>query len=368
MSYAASIADNTMPLPKPDTYKEAGVDTDEAEAGLQRLTQHIMKTWPQVAGTGQVKLKIGNFANVIDFFGMGLALCTDGVGSKAIIARELEKYDTIGIDCVAMNVNDLICVGARPLSMVDYIAVDRADSRMLEELSIGLSAGAADAEISISGGEIAQLKDVVNGFDIVGMAVGSVPLDKIIIGQDVAEGDVLIGIESSGIHSNGLTLARKAFSGPNDYTMSPKFDELDDDIGSELLRPTHIYVREVMELLDQVQSVKALVNITSYGFLNLARIKAPAGFVLDSLPDIPPIFSLIQKLANVGTPEMFEVYNMGIGFCAVVGESEADRALSILASRGRKAFRIGYAVADEEKKVLLEQHGLEGREKRFHPA
>ena len=368
MSCAANTVDETMLLPKSETYKEAGVDTQEAETGLQRLTQHIMKTWPKAAGTGNVKLPIGYFANVIDFFGTGLALCTDGVGSKAIIAQEMQKYDTIGIDCVAMNVNDLICVGARPLSMVDYISVDRADSGMLEEISIGLSAGAAEAEISIPGGEIAQLKDVVKGFDIVGMAVGSVPLDKIIVGQDVEEGDVLIGIESNGIHSNGLSLARRAFFELNDYTVLSKFDELGNDIGSELLRPTHIYVREVMELLDRVQTVKALVNITSDGFLNLARIEAKAGFVIDRLPEIPPVFSLIQNLAHVEKAEMFEVYNMGIGFCAVVGESEADQALSILSGQGRKAFRIGYAVADEEKCVFLEQHGLKGRDKRFHPA
>ena len=367
MPYAANIADDTMSHRKSDTYKDAGVDTGEAAAGLRRLTQNIMETWPKAAGTGQVKLGIGYFANVIEFFGTGLALCTDGVGSKAIIAQEMDKYDTIGIDCVAMNVNDLICVGARPLSMVDYIAVERADSGMLEEISIGLSAGAAEAEISISGGEISQLKDIVSGFDIVGMAVGGVPLDRIITGRDVVAGDVVIGIESNGIHSNGLTLARRAFFELNDFTMASNFDELAGDIGSELLAPTHIYVREVMELLENVKSVKALINITSDGFLNLARIDAAAGFVLDRLPEAQPVFSLIQNLANVGTAEMFEVYNMGIGFCAVVGESDADRALSILAAQGKKAHRIGYAVADEEKRVTLEQHGLQGRDKRFYP-
>src|SRR5207244_5295659 len=191
-------------------YKASGVDMAEAEKGLRNIVSHITATWPQ-SGVGAVKLPIGYFANVIDVGGIGLAISTDGVGSKAMIAEMMQKYDTIGIDCVAMNVNDLICVGARPLSMVDYIATDRADAAMLDSIAIGLAEGARQAGISICGGEISQLRDLVKGFDLVGTAVGTVPLDRIVIGQDIEPGDRVIGIASSGIHSNGMSLARRAF-------------------------------------------------------------------------------------------------------------------------------------------------------------
>src|SRR5690242_4240938 len=187
-------------------YKTAGVDASSAQSGLERIIAEIKGTWPAPGGIGAVKLDIGYFANVIDIGGVGLAICTDGVGSKTIIAEMMGRYDTIGIDCVAMNVNDVICVGAQPLSMVDYIAIEKADPEMLGAIAIGLAAGAKQAGISISGGEISQLKEVIRGFDLIGMAVGIVPLDRIITGRDLVAGDVIIGLESSGIHSNGLTL------------------------------------------------------------------------------------------------------------------------------------------------------------------
>src|SRR5256886_6456657 len=153
-----------------ETYRESGVDTAEADAGLSRIIARVQRTWP-AAGLGRVVLPIGYFANVIEMDGVGLALCTDGVGSKTIIADMMRKYDTIGIDCVAMNVNDMICVGAKPLSLVDYIAVEQADAAMLDAIGAGLCKGARMAQISISRGETAQLKDIVTGFDLVGMAV-----------------------------------------------------------------------------------------------------------------------------------------------------------------------------------------------------
>src|SRR5262245_15417160 len=187
-----------------DHYKDAGVDTDEADAGLRRLSQRIKSTWP-ASGLGAVKLDIGYFANVIDVGGQGIAITTDGIGSKAMIATMLRKYDTVGIDCVAMNVNDVICVGARPVSMVDYIAVERVEADMLDAISVGLCAGARLAGISISGGETAQLKDMIRGFDLAGTAIGHVALDRILVGADVRAGDAVIGVASSGIHSNGMS-------------------------------------------------------------------------------------------------------------------------------------------------------------------
>src|SRR5437764_6377487 len=193
-----------------ESYKAAGVDVAEADVGLRRIIARITATWPQ-SGFGAVQLPIGYFANVVDIGGLGLALCTDGVGSKAIVAQMMGKYDTIGIDCVAMNVNDLLCVGARPVSMVDYIAIDRADAAILDGMAIGLTEGARQAGVSISGGEISQLPDMVPGFDVFGRAGGTVPLDRILIGRDIQPGDRVIGIASNGIHSNGFTLARRAF-------------------------------------------------------------------------------------------------------------------------------------------------------------
>src|SRR5262245_33583956 len=226
-----------------EIYRDSGVDTAEADAGLNNIVRRVQGTWPK-RGLGRVVLPFGYFANVIEMDGVGIALCTDGVGTKTIIASMMKKYDTIGIDCVAMNVNDMICVGARPVSLVDYIAVDKADAAMLDAIGAGLCEGARQAEISISGGETAQLKDVVRGFDLVGMAVGRVALDKIISGKDVAAGDVVIGVRSNGIHSNGLSLARTAFFERHAYRIDHRFDELAVTLCEELLRPTHIYVRE----------------------------------------------------------------------------------------------------------------------------
>jgi phosphoribosylformylglycinamidine cyclo-ligase len=348
-----------------DRYRDAGVDSDEAHAGLKKLTARIADTWPPSGGFGSVKLDIGYFANVIDVAGQGIAITTDGIGSKAMIATMLRKYDTVGIDCVAMNVNDVICVGARPVSMVDYIAIEKVEADILDALSIGLCAGAKTAGISIAGGETAQLKDMIRGFDLAGTAIGHVPLDKIVVGENVREGDVVIGVDSNGIHSNGLSLARRAFFETNNYKFSHRFAELSCDLGSELLRPTHIYVKEAIELLDRVPSVRALAHITSDGLLNLTRVKADVGYVIDALPSIPPIFSIIQRLERVDITEMFSVFNMGIGFCAVVAPADADLAISILGGKGKHARRIGYAVADAKRRVSLAQHGLVGQGKHF---
>jgi phosphoribosylformylglycinamidine cyclo-ligase len=347
-----------------EAYRQTGVDTAEADAGLGNIIRRVQGTWPK-AGLGRVVLPIGYFANVIELDGIGLAICTDGVGSKTIIASELGKYDTIGIDCVAMNVNDMICVGAKPLSLVDYIAIDKADAAMLDAIGAGLCAGAEMAGISISGGETAQLKDIVTGFDLVGMAVGRVDLDKVICGKDVVEGDVVIGVRSNGIHSNGLSLARRAFFHNHRYRIGHRFDELDTGLGEELLRPTHIYVREAMEILQRVEGVKALINITSDGLLNLARVAAPVGFEIDRLIEPQPIFELIQRHADVDEPEMFEVFNMGIGFCYVVSPDAEVPTLAILREHGRQAQRIGHAVADPERHVRIRERGLIGQHKTF---
>src|ERR1043166_6300613 len=357
MAKAAKVAQTR------DDYRDAGVDTDEADAGLARLTRRIASTWPPAGALGAVKLPIGYFANVVDIAGHGIAISTDGVGSKTMIATMLGKYDTVGIDCVAMNVNDVVCVGATPVSLVDYIAVDKADAAMLDAISVGLTEGARLAGVSISGGETAQLPDIVHGFDLAGTAIGHVALDRIVVGADVRAGDAVIGIASNGVHSNGFSLVRHVFFKEQQVPLSHRYNDIDRTLGEELLRPTHIYVREALDLIAAV-NVKAFAHITSDGFLNLTRAQADAGFVLDTLPETPPIFSLIKRLGEVDDANMFAVFNMGIGFCAVVAETDADRAVAILSGHGKRAWRIGHAVADPARRVRLPQHGLVGQGKR----
>lgn len=348
-------------------HKAAGVDIAEADAGLNNIVARITGTWPK-SGFGAVQLPIGYFANVIDIGGTGLAITTDGVGSKAMIADMMRKYDTIGIDCIAMNVNDLLCVGARPVSLVDYIAVEKADAAMIDGIAIGLAEGARQSNISITGGEISQLRDVVRGFDLVGTAVGMVPLDRILIGRDLQPGDRVIGIASSGIHSNGMTLTRRVFFEQAGAKIDTHFAELGCTLGEELLRPTAIYVPEVLDVLNEVSSVKALMHITGDGLLNMPRVAAEIGFVVDDLPAPPPLFGLIEKLGGVSRAEMFEVYNMGIGFCVAVAEQDADKTLAILTRHGRRASVIGHAVDDPTRSVQLPREKLIGTGKKFRPA
>jgi phosphoribosylformylglycinamidine cyclo-ligase len=358
-------ADSDPAPARAEIYRQSGVDTAEADQGLRNIGARVQGTWP-ASGPGRVVLPIGYFANVVELDGIGIAICTDGVGSKTIIADMMRKYDTIGIDCVAMNVNDMICVGAKPVSLVDYIALHETDAAMLDAVGAGLCEGARQAGVSISGGETAQLKDIVTGFDLVGMAVGRVDLDKVVSGKGIAEGDVVIGVRSNGVHSNGLSLARKAFfGGAKPYPIDHKFADLSVPLGEELLRPTHIYVPEALEILARVPAVKALINITSDGLLNLVRVDSPVGFTIDRLIEPPPIFPLIQSHAGVDDAEMHEVFNMGIGFCYVVAPADAELTLSILHQHGRDARRIGYAVADAEKKVRIPERGLVGRHKKF---
>jgi phosphoribosylformylglycinamidine cyclo-ligase len=346
-------------------YQGAGVDIAAAESGLKKIIDSIKRTWPAADGVGAVKLDIGYFANVIDIGGIGLAICTDGVGSKSIIASMMNKYDTIGIDCVAMNVNDVICVGARPISMVDYIAVEAADADMLGAIAVGLAEGARQAGISISGGEIAQLKDVMRDFDLVGMAVGLVPLDRIITGRDLIPGDAIIGIESNGIHSNGLTLARRVFFEQGKLSVDHVFPELGIPLGEELLRPTLIYVPEVLDIIERVPTVKALINITGDGLLNLPRADAKVGFEIDNLPPAPPIFRLIQQHGAVADAEMFAVYNMGVGFCVLAADQDAGAILAILERHRRRARVIGRVIEDDSVGVHLPAENLIGHGKRF---
>ncbi len=350
------------------TYAKAGVDAESEESALGGLLKWVQKSLSLRDGVGAVQLPIGYFANVVSLGGnMGLAISTDGVGTKLLVAQMMGKYDTVGIDCVAMNVNDVLCVGAEPISMVDCISVQEARPDLLEELGHGLFKGAELARINIPAGEIAQVREIITGeregygFDLVGTCVGLVPLDRIVIGQDIEAGDAIVGLRSSGVHSNGLTLARSVFfkkAGFGPYTFVP---ELGQTVGEELLEPTRIYVPEVMEMLKSGLHVKALMHITGDGLLNVLRVKAAMGFVLERFPEPPPIFAVMQRLGEVTDEEMFRVFNMGIGFCVVVPPAEAQLAIDIARRHGVEAHELGYAVADPERKVVVAPYGLVGK-------
>jgi phosphoribosylformylglycinamidine cyclo-ligase len=352
------------------SYKAAGVDSGQKDQAMERLGNWVERSFE--IRPGEVKLPLGYFANVIDGGnGMGLAVSTDGVGTKILVAEMLEKYDTVGIDCIAMNVNDVLCVGAEPLAILDYIAVEVPHPDLLESLAKGLYRGAELARITIPGGEIAQIKEMIRGlregyaFDLVATCVGKVPLDKILIGQDVAEGDAIIGLRSSGIHSNGLTMARRVFFERLGWKVDHFVPELGRTIGEELLEPTRIYVREVMDMMNAGLRIKAMAHITSTGFLNLNRAAAPMGYVLDKLPETLPIFQLLQNEGGVSIEDMYFTYNMGIGFCIVIDPKDVDAAHAIAQKHSVPSFTIGHTVADPEKKVHLPQVGLVGFDDKF---
>ncbi len=359
----------------PTNYLKAGVDTEREERVLSRLIYTASQTFAFVRDIGKPVLPIGFFANVLDLgHGIGLALSTDGVGTKIIIAQMMQKYDTVGIDCVAMNANDVLCVGARPISFLDYIAVQEANPDLLEQLMDGLKEGARLAGVAICGGEIAQVREMIAseregwGFDLVGMCVGHVRLDQLITGRSIAPGDVIIGIRSSGIHSNGLTLARRVLFRQNNYSVDTRFEELGRTLGEELLEPTTIYVSEVVEAIERPLAIKGLAHITSDGLLNLLRFdtgQTEVGYVIDQLPPIPPIFSLIQRSGNLPDEEMFRVFNMGVGFCAVVSEGDSDEFMEIVKRNGKEACRIGHVVKDHARKVLISPYGLVGQGSAF---
>ncbi len=279
------------------------------------------------------------------------------MGSKALVAEQLGDYTTIGVDCVAMNANDIICVGATPIAMLDYLAVEQADAQVLREIGQGLKHGAEEAEIEVPGGELAQLPEIIRGvaegtgFDLSGTCVGLVELDSMITGAACEPGDAIIGLPSSGVHANGLTLARRALGVSGDFSSSAPGPR-DLSVLRTLLTPTLIYVRAVRALLETSVDVRGLAHITSDGYLNLRRLEARVGFEIARPLPVPAIFSLIQEAGNVGSAEMYEVFNMGCGFCVVLPADQAPRALEVLTDSFAEADVIGW-VTNREDEVHL---------------
>lgn len=358
------------------TYAETGVETDAALTALARLVAHVRRPRhmrPDGTSIGDSVLESGLFASVVSLGdNRGLALATDGVGTKVLVAEMIGKYDTIGIDCVAMNVNDLICVGAEPLAMLDYLAVQQTDAEVFEQLGIGLAAGAEMANISIPGGEVSQMPEVIrgvedgSGVDLVGAAVGLVDLDRLVVGEGIEDGDVVVGLVSNGIHSNGFTLARRALFAELGLAPTDHVDEFGHSVAEELLRPTTIYVKPAVAMMRAGLQVKAFSHMTSDGFLNLLRVRTQTGFLLHTLPEPPPVFDLIQRGGRIADEEMFLVYNMGIGFGVVVDEADADAVRQIATEHGIDNLVLGYASAAHTGRVLLEPRGLVGEDDHFH--
>ena len=304
------------------TYSEAGVDIDASERATEALIAQIKGV--NRKGDGEpIKLDNG-FAGLVKLGDGALAMCTDGVGSKLLLAEEMDSIHTVGIDCVAMNTNDLICVGAEPLSFVDYVALDKPDEELMAKIGMGLAEGCKQSNCTLSGGETAILPELVHGFDIAGTSVGYVKQDKIIDGTKIAEGNVLIGLKSSGPHSNGYTLIRKLFDGNK-------------ELGKKLVEPTRIYVKEIMELINQV-NVNGIAHITGGGLDNIGRVNDNFQYVIDNPLPVPSVFDWLQEKGNIETKEMYRTFNMGMGMIIIVDKAEASKSVSIL---GKHAQVVG---------------------------
>jgi len=308
------------------TYAESGVDIKKEEQAIKGILSSI-KTKRKGIG----KPLGGHYAGMIEFGEYALVLCTDGVGSKVKIASELKKWDTVGIDCIAMNVNDALCIGAEPLAFVDYLAIDDPKPEITKEIGKGLEEGAKLSNISIIGGETASLPEIVSGFDLAGTCLAFVKKNEIITGERITPGDVIVGLKSSGIHSNGYTLARKVIENSN-LSYKNKFPDgfyPGKTIGEILLTPTRIYVKEIVELLKKVQ-VHGLAHITGGGLRNFPRLNKNVKFVIDDPFEPQPVFKFLQKYGNIDDREMYQTFNMGMGFAVVVSEKNTDETIGTL--------------------------------------
>lgn len=326
-------------MPKRMTYAAAGVDIDKKSGSISALVEHLKY---RRKGLGRPIELPGHFTGLVDFGDYALTLCTDGVGTKLLIADALGKWDTVGIDCIAMNVNDTICVGSEPIAFVDYIAIDRPDPRITSEVGKGLEEGARQSNMTIVGGEIAVLPELVKGFDLAGTCLGMVKKDRIVTGQKIRPGDALIGLPSSGVHSNGLTLARRIFESKG-IGYRQKVKGLSRPVGLELLEPTTIYVRQVLRLLDAFE-VHGMANMTGGGLRNLIRLKKGIGFEVTDPMRPQPIFTIMQELGDVSDKEMYQTFNMGMGYCLVVPDDEASAVVKAI---GKGAKVVGRAVSGD---------------------
>jgi phosphoribosylformylglycinamidine cyclo-ligase len=373
-----------QPMTQPEpTYRNAGVDEEREQDAFAK----VMRPWlartavrhPMV--TSITGLSSGYFATLMHIPpGPPIAMTTDGVGTKILLAREANRWEAVGIDCVANNVNDIICVGAVPLALLDYMATDRIDEGVLEELARGMYLGAGLAGIAIPGGEIAQIGAMLASseggrpmLDLVGTAIGAMPPAEPdaprtgiprwrtpVDGADIRPGDVVIGLPSSGLHSNGYSLARHVLFDIAGLSLADQVPGAGRRLDDVLLQPTRVYVPAAEALWAAGVTPKGLVHISGGGLLNLGRLAADVSYELDSLPAPPPVFTVIAEAGNVPASTMYATFNMGIGFCVVVSQDQQQAALGALKGAGEEPVRIGWVTGRAGRNVTIPAAGLTG--------
>ncbi len=340
-------------------YKSAGVDVEAGYKAVELMKGHVKSTFRP-----EVLTDIGGFGGLFSIAKAKtmaepvLVSGTDGVGTKLKIAFVMDKHDTIGIDAVAMCVNDVVCSGAEPLFFLDYIACGKNEPEKIAQIVKGVAEGCRQAGCSLIGGETAEMPGFypVDEYDLAGFTVGIMDKAKSIDGSGIAEGDVLVGIASSGIHSNGYSLVRRVFD-INKESLDMHSDILGKGLGEALLTPTKIYVRPVLKLIEEV-NVKGLSHITGGGFIeNIPRMmpKGLKAVIEEGTWDILPIFALLEEKGNVERMSMYNTFNMGIGMVAAVSKDEADTAVKVLSDMGEKAYIIGRVQKGDGIDILLDK-------------
>jgi len=331
-----------------DAYAKAGVDVSKVRAIQGTLGALLSSTFSNRDGRfGEPAIGIGHYAGLIDIGGGRLlAMHTDGVGTKALIAQEMGKFETVGIDCVAMTVNDLICLGVEPVALLDYLALEKEDDDLVERLSVGLVKGADESGTAIVGGETAIMGDVIKGvrgrgFDLVSMGVGVVQRRSLIDGSKIRVGDRVLGISSSGLHSNGYTLARRLVRGMD---LRKRVPELGMRLGDCLLAPTRIYVSPTLKAIAD-HDVHGIAHITGGSFTKLTRLTGAKKLRFDlkeiGRVDVPAIFGFLTRRGDLTKAEMYRTFNMGVGLCLVVPEGEAPGVLRAYRRSGFEGWDIG---------------------------
>lgn len=342
----------------PQAYENAGVSVEAGYEVVKRIKSHVARTDRLGVVSG-----IGGFGGLFDLASLNykepvLISGTDGVGTKLVIAKLMGKHDTIGVDCVAMCVNDVVAQGAQPLFFLDYIACGKNDPAVLEQVVSGVADGCVQAGAALIGGETAEMPGMYDEdeYDLAGFTVGCVERSKIVDGSAIAEGDTLIGLPSTGVHSNGFSLVRKALFEQAGYTVETRLPELGDrTLGDVLLTPTKIYVKALMPLFE-AGLVHGVAHITGGGFIENVPRMLPEGLAarieLGSWP-VPPIFDVIERAGGVDHMEMFNIFNMGIGMVVAVPADREDEVMNLLANTGEQGYRIGSVVARGDDDVEL---------------
>lgn len=339
-----------------ESYKAAGVDITAGYQAVELMKKHIARTV-----TAGAMSDIGGFGGLFEMDLTGIAKPvlvsgTDGVGTKLKLAFLMDKHDTVGIDCVAMCVNDIICCGAKPLFFLDYIAVGKNFPEKVASIVSGVAEGCVQSGAALIGGETAEMPGFYpeDEYDLAGFAVGVVDKDKILDNSTMTEGDVVIALPSSGVHSNGFSLVRRVLDVEHADIKTPLAELGGKSIGETLLAPTKIYVKPMLALFEEV-TVKAVSHITGGGFYENIPRSIPKGFgakIDKSALRIPPIFDMIAKKGNIPERDMFNTFNMGVGMSVVVAKADAERAIEILKAKGEDAYIMGEIVKSEEGVVI----------------